>query len=230
MFFHLVIVFVEEPHLRKKHGMTYEHFLSSVPRWLSLRHGVHTNETFASQADGDIIFLGDSITEGCDWAGLFNNPRIKNHGIGGDTSEGILQRLGPIIGAKPEKIFLMVGINDLWNGVPVDTVVGNYRRILTQCRGKTPATRVFLQSVLSMNDGFSSSPARIPVVNASVVALNGALREVAIAFHYSYVDLHPLFLKEGQLDPQFTNDGLHLNASAYMVWKSAIRRFVETNP
>ena len=32
--FHLVVVFVEEPHLRKKGGAGYEAYCRSVPRWL----------------------------------------------------------------------------------------------------------------------------------------------------------------------------------------------------
>ena len=30
---------------------------------------------------GEIIFLGNSITAGVEWAELFNNPKIKNRGI-----------------------------------------------------------------------------------------------------------------------------------------------------
>lgn len=34
--FHLVVVFVEEPHLRAAHGRSYELYCSAVPRWLGL--------------------------------------------------------------------------------------------------------------------------------------------------------------------------------------------------
>ena len=29
----------------------------------------------------DIVFLGNSITDGCEWAELFNNRHVKNRGI-----------------------------------------------------------------------------------------------------------------------------------------------------
>jgi len=32
--FHLIVVYVEEPHLRKQHGPSYEQFLQRVPRWI----------------------------------------------------------------------------------------------------------------------------------------------------------------------------------------------------
>ena len=34
MMFHLVVVFLEEPHLRKERGAGYEEYCRSVPRWL----------------------------------------------------------------------------------------------------------------------------------------------------------------------------------------------------
>jgi protein-S-isoprenylcysteine O-methyltransferase Ste14 len=39
VFFHLIVVFVEEPHLRAKRGPSYEPYCSQVPRWLGLPRG-----------------------------------------------------------------------------------------------------------------------------------------------------------------------------------------------
>ena len=38
----------------------------------------------------DIVFLGNSITDGCEWAELFNNRHVKNRGISGDRSGWLL--------------------------------------------------------------------------------------------------------------------------------------------
>lgn len=35
--FHLVVVFLEEPHLKKKYGEEYERYLKNTPRWLGLK-------------------------------------------------------------------------------------------------------------------------------------------------------------------------------------------------
>lgn len=174
----------------------------------------------------EIIFLGDSITEGCDWSNLFRDSRIRNHGIGGDTSEGILNRLSPILDSRPRQIFIMAGINNLWDGMPVETITANFRQILVQCKSKSPTTQVIIQSVLPMNRTWSSTPERIPIVNAAVVALNTSLQALVHEFHCYYVDIHSLFLNEGQLDARYTYDGLHLNASAYKVWRSAIQHLI----
>ena len=62
----------------------------------------------------DIVFLGNSITAGGnDWSERLNIPNIKNRGIGGDTTDGVIARLDEIIYFKPKAVFLLIGINDL---------------------------------------------------------------------------------------------------------------------
>ena len=61
----------------------------------------------------EIIMLGNSITDGCEWSELFQNSNIKNRGISGDITEGVLYRLDEVTRSKPAKVFLLIGINDL---------------------------------------------------------------------------------------------------------------------
>ena len=58
---------------------------------------------------GEIIFVGNSITDGCEWAEMFGNPSIKNRGIGGDKIKGVLLRLPEITESLPQKIFIQIG-------------------------------------------------------------------------------------------------------------------------
>ena len=43
--------------------------------------------------ENDIVFVGNSITDGAEWSELFNDMTIKNRGISGDFSAGILHRI-----------------------------------------------------------------------------------------------------------------------------------------
>jgi protein-S-isoprenylcysteine O-methyltransferase Ste14 len=54
LFFHLVIVFLEEPHLRKARGPGYEAYLRATPRWLGLpvRRGVVVHRKLAQGRAG----------------------------------------------------------------------------------------------------------------------------------------------------------------------------------
>ena len=73
----------------------------------------------------EIIFLGNSITDGAEWAQLFNDKRMINQGISGDISAGVLNRLDAVINRKPSKVFLLIGTNDLARGISADSVLKN---------------------------------------------------------------------------------------------------------
>ena len=66
---------------------------------------------------GKIVFLGNSITEaGGDWNKRFVSAnKIVNRGISGDITEGVLSRLDEIIHYKPIAVFILIGINDIFN-------------------------------------------------------------------------------------------------------------------
>src|SRR5690606_41627183 len=58
----------------------------------------------------DIIFLGNSISLGTEWLELLQNKRVRNRGISGDISFGVIERLKEITKGNPKKVFIMIGI------------------------------------------------------------------------------------------------------------------------
>lgn len=64
----------------------------------------------------DILFIGNSITDGGEWSELFQNPHVKNRGISGDTTWGVYDRISVLLKGKPAQIFLMIGINNVPQG------------------------------------------------------------------------------------------------------------------
>lgn len=175
----------------------------------------------------DIIFLGNSITDGAEWAELFDNPRVKNRGISGDITSGILDRLDPIVKGKPAKLFLLIGINDVSRGISVDSIVGNICLILERIQHESPKTQIYLQSVLPVNDAFdnfkkhASRWAMVPEINAE-------LKKLASEKQLTYIDLFSHFTDDSgaKLNPDYTNDGLHLMGEGYLKWKELIESHV----
>ncbi|MCK9412301.1 MAG: GDSL-type esterase/lipase family protein [Prolixibacteraceae bacterium] len=95
----------------------------------------------------EITFLGNSITDGSEWSELLANPRAKNRGISGDTSEGVLFRLYQVTRVQPAKVFLLIGINDLYGNISPDTVYVNICKIVSTIHTKSPKTKVYVQSM-----------------------------------------------------------------------------------
>lgn len=176
----------------------------------------------------DIIFLGNSITNGGEWAELFDNPHVKNRGISGDVCMGVYDRLDAILKGSPAKIFLLIGINDVDRGASADTIVERIGMIVDKIRKDTPSTKIYLQSVLPVSDhykmfnGHTSRWQVVPEINKGLVRL-AADRGV------KYIDLYSHFIDNttGKMNIKYTNDGLHLLGKGYKKWVGIVKPYVD---
>ena len=172
----------------------------------------------------EIIFLGDSLTEQGEWVELLGNPHLKNRGISGDTTKGILKRLDKIVESHPLKIFLMIGINDFLNEEKTAThIASNYQKILEKIKFNTPEPQVFFQSLLLINNERFA----LKIDNDNIVKLNCKIQELSKLFSCQYVDLYKEFVNgHKQLDTQYTLDGVHLSGQGYLLWKKVIEKYI----
>lgn len=181
------------------------------------------------ETPGDIIMLGNSITNGCNWSEIFNNPRVKNRGISGDNTFGVLHRLHQITDPRPEKVFILIGINDIANNTPVEIILNNYRKIVERIQKESPDTRIYLQSLFPTNNEFDDFPAA-QNKDDQIRMLNQGIAAIAEKNFLAFIDLYTPFLcSEGKLDKAYTNDGLHLLGAGYMKWAEIIRPHIEEN-
>jgi len=174
----------------------------------------------------EIVFLGNSITDGAEWYELLGNKRVRNRGISADVTEGILLRLDAITKLKPAKIFIMIGVNDISRNMTTGEITANYRTILERIRTESPRTKVFIESVLPVN------PATGMALNhtnktGQIMELNGKLKELATEFGGTYIDLFSVMAdSNNHLPRKYSIDGLHLSYEGYRVWTEAIRPYV----
>jgi lysophospholipase L1-like esterase len=183
-------------------------------------HSVKRMALFASEpfATGQVIFLGNSITEGGPWASLIKDKPILNRGIGGDITFGVLKRLDDIIKRQPSKLFILIGINDIGKDIPDAVIADNCRKIVERVQKGSPKTEVFLQSILPVNPTVKNFPQHYDK-QEHVTATNRLLKDIAAKANITYVDLHSIFLNGNKLlNEQFTNDGLHLTQAGYEAW------------
>lgn len=169
---------------------------------------------------GDVVFVGDSITEGGNWAEWFQGQHVSNFGISGDTTQGVLNRLDMVTQAKPGKMFLMIGINDLSvrGAQNIPAILHDYRQILLRVIEESPETRIYVQSILPVN----KTILRCLFTNHDILVLNAGLREMSGELGLDYINLYPRFLDDGQLNRTYTPDGLHLNGYGYNLWKEIV--------
>jgi lysophospholipase L1-like esterase len=164
-----------------------------------------------------VVFVGDSITEGGLWSEWLPDVDVINRGISGNTTQDILDRMHQIVSVKPDKLFVMIGVNDLNKRLGVAVALRNYTTLFDLIDAQLPQTEVYIQSVLPVN-------AVWPLIdNTHIPTLNSALMQHADERGYQYIDLHSVFADaEGALKSDLSNDGIHLLAPGYRLWRSQI--------
>ena len=169
---------------------------------------------------GDIIFLGNSLTAGFPLQEMFQNIHIKNRGIGGNTSKDILKRLDEVTEGKPKKIFLEIGINDIAQGVSIDSLLNNVKQIVTVIKQETSESKIYIQPVFPTA---GEQKIQIPKIEE----YNKKLKDFCEKSNITFINLYPVFYKDGGLDTSLTTDGIHFNGKGYFLWKQQLINYIK---
>lgn len=187
------------------------------------------NAYFAQHSIGDnkVVFLGNSLTEGGKWDKYFPKQAPVNRGISGDNTEGMLNRIGEIIDAKPRILFILTGINDISQNLTNQQIIVNYTHILDSVQTESPKTVIYVQSILPINNDFGRYK-RLIGKEEQVSAFNKALKKLCDEKKIKFINLYPHFEdKSGKLKKEITNDGLHLNDAGYTIWVKELKKYLK---
>lgn len=188
-----------------------------------------------------IVFLGNSITQGLlRHTDKLSGNNIVNRGISGDHTDGVLARLEEIIHYKPQAVFLLIGVNDLFEdnrSRPERTpeyVANNIFLISDIINKKSPNTKIFTQTIIPINNNqYLTEKPNIeflhadysPSINEQINEVNKILKS---NLSLNIIDLHSTFLNEDlQLNPKFSTDGVHLNDLGYQNWIDIINQILK---
>ena len=168
--------------------------------------------------DIDVVFLGDSLTEGYDVTRFYPEYKVLNRGIGGDTTYGVIERLNvSVYEAHPKVTTLLIGANNF------DSMLDNYESILLDFKEKAPEMKVVLLSLTSMTKEWGRN-------NSKAIANNIKIKEYSEKYSFPYVDLYNPLLDEttNELKLEYTTDGGHLTEKGYEVVTAQITPVLKT--
>jgi len=150
----------------------------------------------------NIVFLGDSLTDYCDWNELLQRNDVANRGIAGDTTEGLLNRLSSLKELNPSKIFILIGINDIQQNVEKSKIVNNYKQIIEEIKKSLPNTEIYIESILYVNpDMYNTKFFKDgKKINDVVEGVNAELRNLAKEESVEYLDIASIVTKNNELD------------------------------
>ena len=166
----------------------------------------------------DVVFLGDSLTEGYDVATHYPQYVTVNRGIGGDTTYGLEERLQvSVYDLEPRAVVMLIGANNM------DTMMENYERILIGLRDSLPNSKIVLVSLTSMSGEWGRK-------NDLARANNVKIEALATKYGFSYVNLFDALLdpETNEIRAEYTTDGGHQTPLGYEVFTATITPVLET--
>lgn len=177
-----------------------------------------------AQGECDVIFIGDSITQGWEgkgkevWQKFYGERKAVNLGIGGDRTQHVIWRLdnGNLYRIKPQAAVVMIGTNNSGSNTP-EQIADGVKVIVNQLRTKLPETKVLLLAVFPR--GANKDDKRRQVNEAA----NKIFSKLHDGEHVHYLDIGPKFLEEdGTLTREIMPDLLHLSPQGYTIWAESI--------
>lgn len=196
--------------------------------WKDMNIGVSWNakKKVLTVSKGPIVFFGDSLTQGFGLRKYFASGNLINKGVSANTTNDALKRVNDVIGNKPDKVFIMLGTNDIWTLREEEDIMDNYNEIISKIRSACPYVEIIVQSVLPM--GKNALTRNPDVSNKGIDGLNKRIKDMAYVCGLKYIDIGvSLKDKNGNMSDKFTKDGVHINSSAYDIWASKIKGIVQ---
>ena len=186
------------------------------------------------------VALGDSYTIGTatrgaderwpdqlvEWLGS-RPPALRlvaNLGVNGYTSGDVIRdELPALDGLRPEFVSLLVGVNDVVQGVPSERYRANAAAILDALLARLPADRILTVSTPDYTVTPRGADYGDPAAQAAGIrGVNETLRDLAVDRGIAFVDIHDLSLLAGADRTLVADDGLHPSGAQYARWVDRI--------
>jgi beta-glucosidase len=177
-----------------------------------------------AEGNVDLIFIGDSITQGWEgagkdvWAEYYGKRNAVNLGIGGDRTQHVLWRLqnGNLKNIKPKLAVLMIGTNNSGSNSS-EQIADGVKAIVAQLRHDLPETKVLILAIFPRGPDANDAKRK---VNEGANAIIAKLADGKTVF---YQDIGPNFVDaQGNLSRDVMPDLLHLNKASYETWAKSI--------
>jgi len=173
----------------------------------------------------DIVFIGDSITQGWEGAGkavwekYYGKRKCLNFGVGGDRTQHVLWRFenGQLDGIQPKAAVVMIGTNNSNRDDNTEReILEGVQAIVKQIRKRLPGTKVLVCAIFPRGQTFSTQRGKI-------LQVNQALSKLADGKMIHYVDFGADFIEaDGSISKAIMPDYLHLSPEGYELWAEAI--------
>ncbi len=159
----------------------------------------------------DVIFIGDSITQGWKgavWAKYYAGRHALNYGVAGDTTQNVLFRLNcdGLKTLKPKVAVILIGTNNTGHYSPFEIAAG-VKAVIDKALSLFPASKIILLDILPT--------AR---KTQTVVEANELIAKLSDEKTVFRLNLGEKMIQEGDSWKGLGKDRLHLTEEGYLIW------------
>ena len=198
--------------------------------WANLKKYKAQNEKIIANQDfPDVVFMGNSITEG--WVNaqpdFFKNNNYAGRGIGGQTTPQMLIRFMPdVVNLNPKAVVILAGTNDIAGNTgfsSVDMITNNIQAMAQLAEANN--IKVILASILPVYD-YPWRPGLEPV--QKIAEINTWIKKYTEENKHTYLDLFtPLKDQKEGLPKRYSEDGVHPNLEGYRVMAPLTKKAIQ---
>lgn len=160
------------------------------------------------------IFIGDSITEGLSSYGLVDDEKVfASKGL---TLKKAKDEIPDAAKANPERIFILLGTNDLLYGMKSSEYIKSYKELINLIRKSLPKADIYIESILPVTEEVQNKKPLL--LNSRIDEFNNALIQMSKEEGVNYVKAAALFKNaKGCMDIKYSSDGIHIKFEAYKI-------------
>ncbi len=175
----------------------------------------------------NIVFLGDSITHRYDLNKYFPDNNVVNSGVDSNVCSDILSDMyGRIYKYNPSKIFILIGTNNLITDDSDDKILSDIKQIINEIHEKLPFAGIYVESIYPVNKDIDDYMVNIRD-NERIKNINKEIEKYIKDIKYAeYINVYDLLIKDDKLNPDYSDDGLHVNDKGYEIITELLKKYI----
>ena len=180
----------------------------------------------------NIVFLGDSITDFYDLNKYYKGYNVVNSGISGNQTISLINEIkNRVYIYNPTKVFILIGTNDLVESNRTnEEIVENIEKIVNGIKENRPKAKIYVESIYPVNNTDNKKVVHSTTKtrsNKRIKKINILIKEMCKDNNIEYINLYDeLVDKDGNLNIDYTKDGLHMSEEGYEVITKKLKKYL----
>lgn len=181
--------------------------------------------------DDNYVFLGDFIFDEYDLGTFYSNMNVVNSSGSEDKTIDVLENIKErVYQYNPSKVFIMIGTNDIESGLTLEDISLNIERIVNSILDNRSYAEIYVLSICPVNSSDDDKISHDVVgdrLNTDIQELNKLIKNMCGEKNITYIDFYnKLIDEEGNLDIDYTEDGLHINEEGYKIITDEVLKYI----